>query len=1404
MSRIATRPPLQPDILRRRLAGLRRRMRSVVTLRGLGWLLAIVLGAFLAAGALDWRFHLPSVVRAVVLIGTLGGAGYVAYRHLFLPLRIPADDLSLALRVEERYATLNDSLASTVEFLEQADDSEQHGSPTLRREAVRRALRRIEGYDFGRVIDRRGLPGAVLGAVVCGALAVIVSVLFPGTARTAFLRLAVPFGGPEWPLLTQLEIDPPREAIGRNEPLKVSGRIRGVIPAQATITFQSDGASSQDRTFDVLRDEADGTGTLAETLPAGQAQRRIRFQVRANDARSGWYEVAVLPPPQLVPLDGRPSPQVRLEPPAYTDLSPTDLSDGTGVIDAIAGTLVQVRAAADRPLARAWIEYDEPRFLKVAAFLGALGASHPVEAGALAVAGQAVWGVIPARLGEDRQTFALSFLPRVNGKYLLHFVDDSSLPNSWPFEVRVQADPSPTVNLERPARSRDFRHVLPDAELPLLAQVEDPQFAIRSVWLEYRLRPAGQPVQAAVAPPFRLTLYDHQIAGEIAGILVSGLAPPGQDPMPVVPIRLREKRLEINRRLALARLPGVKLREGGVLTLQICADDFDNVSVDKQPGRSTEFELQIVGRNAFDLILNHEQSRLQQELVRLRLQEREAIRKVAEAQAAVKKTGRLDAEAAARVSEAERLQAQIQERIGPRQLEGLRGEVQRVREALENNHLPRSATHDRMEMVGSQLDRLAREELEPIASRLNSVLKPGETPEQKAREKQRLAEELERLAEEREKASRKAEQEARDAGQADAKELKALAQLLREQAERLKQAAQALREGREQPAEQRDRQARTLEGMAQEKEQAAARLEEIAGRRPESDAIRQAAEAEAKRQRQQAQELRQAAGLLRQGKSEEDSRKELLAEARRHQEEVDKTLTDMLARLDPFASTVEIKGEAKAILQEQRRLGQETQDLQKRDRELLGRSPEQLTPPQKAELEKLGDEQQRLENRLNQLIGKMGKVRQAREEANDPQTAEELRSALESAEKSQIGAQMNAARKAILQNQLGTAGAGQQKTVEGLEKLVKELEDRREAELDRLSKKLREVQKELEKLAEEQERLQKKVKEAAQIADPQKRAEELKKLAREQQQLQQRTHQAAEQLSRMQMGRAAQEMAKAAGQMEDALKQLERGQPPEENHEEALDRLDEARRELEQAREEVEEELAREQLAKVADIIKRLKERQEGHVAEAARIQRDLAQREPGLWRGLLISLGDLSKHQKDLGQETANLADDKLAGAQVFARTLHRAAKAMSQAGDRLFQHREQVKDKGKPETPDGAEALRLQQEALRRLEQLLEAVKQEPGQRLRPAGGGGGGGGQGGKPPGDGIPALAQLKLLRALQADVNQRTDEFQKKHPDPVKLGKEQQAELESIRKEQREVADLLDELTRPADPEGAKP
>src|SRR5207302_5824107 len=107
-------------------------------------------------------------------------------------------------------------------------------------------------------------------------------------------------------------------------------------------------------------------------------------------------------------------------------------------------------------------------------------------------------------------------------------------------------------------------------DLTLHVVAEDALFAVRSAYLEYRTR-RGLPQQPArEEQPGRLALYDHGAvlgAVRLLGPLASSFG-------------AKRQQVQIQRRLSLEQFKhqdgnDPSLREGDVLILQACADDFD-------------------------------------------------------------------------------------------------------------------------------------------------------------------------------------------------------------------------------------------------------------------------------------------------------------------------------------------------------------------------------------------------------------------------------------------------------------------------------------------------------------------------------------------------------------------------------------------------------------------------------------------------------------------------------------------------------------------------------------------------------------------------------------------------------------------------------------------------------------
>ena len=1300
--------PTRDDAITRQLDGVAARLRRVILVRSGAWL--IVLGMLFIGGLafVDHQFHLPALVRGLGLVVFLVGLMLLVRRWILRPLDGSSDPVSMALRVERAYPEFNDSLVSAVQFMTQ-DPGDRRTSPGLRKAAIRRAARKAERYEFDRVVDSRGLKRSILAAiVVCGAAAWLVSSA-PDAARAALDRIAMPFGGTAASTQTKIEILAPQplpHRMARGEPLEIRLALHGVIPDRVSVATRLEGAPAIEQAYAVP--SADGPTDATEftvRIEPTRIPRDFQFRIRGNDADTGWHTVQVLPPPVLVPLDGRPSPQLHLEFPKYTDLAAADLPDGSGVIECVAGTRVTLRAATDRSVARASIGFrpDQP-LARIMPAMAPLGARPEIAVSGFDLLGREVWQDVPIAVGRGGTLLEVTFVPRVAGPYALRIEDEVGLGTTRMFDIRVQTDPSPAVRLDRPSAGRDSLLVMPNADITFECAVQDRQYAVRSVWLEYQTNRGG--------PPRSIAWFDAELAGRAlpaAAMFMRGIMPrPASEPL-----RLRLQQLGFQERLSLTRFghaDGSTLREGDIVTVSVCADDFDDVTGFKPPGRSHEIELIIVSKQDLEAVVQEAQGDIRDELLRLHAQQRDARTKVQEAIQQVRNTNQLRPEDLDRLAQAEQTQQQIRARISNPE-DGLRTRLARLKQSAVDNHLPRSATTDRLDDAAAELARLANEELEPLEADLAAARRPAES-----------------------------------------------------------------------------------------KEPAAAPL----GR------------------------------------------------AEKRQKEVEQTLRSLLERLEPWSGVGEIRGEARGVLNELKRQidkGQRLNQAVPPDT-----APDKFTPEQRAEFDNAATGADRLAERGRQLIEKMNrlavekdatvqsKLEQAERkeaeakakradadrapagsherkalareaddlaaEAKDLRTAAEdlkreadtLRTAATAGNSEETKEQLRSVGDFTRQNQTSRAAAEQKAAAANLGRMLNSLEEQQAEDADRMTKKLKDADKQLDDLIDQQERLQKKVEAAEALRDSEERKAELEKLAREQKKLEAEVRDLAQRLTRNQGERAAEELRRAARDMAQAREQIENGDPATERLDDALDRLDEAQRELDDARQRNDEELMREQAAKFADEIKSLRDRAQRLLDESDRIHGVV--KKAGKWeRPVRTSLNDLRQQQLGLAGEVRALIEKKFAGAAVFERMLRQSADAMDLAAKRMDSRLDSAEtgpfDQELEEIADTG--IRGQQRlAIKRLDQLLESLKPDPpGAAPKPM--------AGGMPPdmppqaagkpGDQLPPLAQLKALRALQADLAERTEAFDKAHLDRTKLNDDEVAELESLEKMQLDVADLIKQLTQ---------
>jgi hypothetical protein len=1294
-----------------RLAGIRRKVRVLETWQGVCAVLTLIVGTVVVAGLLDWWVQLPSFFRGLVLVGIVGGSGWLAYQYLLRPMLSPCDNLTLALRIEDEFPELNDSLASTVQFLTEPTDTPgaASSSPTLRQKAIQVMTAKADQYDFGRIISYRA--ASILGVCLLAAVAVAghFAYHYSQFSNIALWRLADPFGGHTW---TTVEVPNAPRLIAVGQAFAVKAHLDGRIPEHAKVEIRLAKATSPEEAVDLpARPEEWDVRVQRETnsvfLPVDKTKytKSFQFRVLANDGSfppqpGRWHTVQVLPPPSLVDLDGQPSPQIAVYPPPYTEeKSPQQMAPGAKMIKAWAGSNIVFRAATDRPVVTAWFEYRPSTLtgISVAAcrgtsVLGQLAALTPFAGLGDLFGGQTLWERVPAEIDIGGRSFTVRFTGWNPGTCVLHIEDEHGLPKEYTYELDVNLDPLPTVRLLQPATNLTL---LPDAEVTFRFRADDEIFGLRSLFVEYQRGATDAPR----GPRERVVLnLPDGFEKDLPQITAPLVAAPDAAVPPITP---RQRRLEVS---SLWKLDN-QFKVGDLITLRVCADDYCDIYGSRTPASSHEVTLHIVSKTELAKVIDDKLKNIQQDVQKIRKMQKEAHDAVKEVEAKEKITEK-DIE---RLVEAEQQQKAIQEQVGTPD-DGLRKELDKLQQLLQDNKMKDSEAQMRTGMIKGALDQLARQELQQIEPSLAKARKEMQ--------------------------------------------------------------AQAHRDKKD------DKQNKV------------------------------------------------------QPKGKKDQKDDPLAKPARLQQNALKNLDELAQALNPWANMQDVKDEVRGILAEQKDIGKNLADLNNK-KELLDDSnaPKEALKNEmdtlRDDLKKEGDRQEELAKRTESLQKKISEMQAQRQKDNDKENAQRLKDANRIADQADLPSKMkDTARELqrtsedVNKDPVASNKAKQQlkKNSDNLEKMLSALDGKDDdATKQKLEKNAR-AQEKLDKLRKDMKNLEQKLDEINKLKDEEERLQKRKDIAKEFEKLKEQAQEDARELARLQEQRASKEVENAADELDKAADKLQQGQNPGDEQQAAQQDAKKAKDALQESQ----QELAREQLAKIADRLKGLMERQDAAIDRTKEFHRRLLAKKN--WTDALgRSLDGDTNTQEGLAKEVRSLKE-KIKEAKVFEHIMERSAVSMDEAVQTMkdrkadgLTDRQRDPKAGEPWTKDDLNeenkfndsTLRHQKDAGQRLKRLMDAIKEELAKKPPEKKDDAQAKADGDQQPqqmraADGIPEIAQLKALRSEQFDLNDRTEDFAKRHPNTNNLGDEQRRELERLEQDQRNLQELFQQMTANASKKGDAP
>ena len=391
----------------------------------------------LLVGLADYllRFQDPGI-RLMCSLSVLLAFAWAAYRFGIAGWGRPLRDVEIAQRIERRFPSLADRLASTLEFLKQSEVDPQAGSAALRRAVIVETAADAESLDFSEIFERGPTHRALAAAGVVGLVLLAIALVSPESARIALARLARPLGGETWPRFYNLEFRqaPMRLAAGKTFEVELIDDARHRVPSDARIQYRYETAGGDEF-------ESEAMSRLNGVMVARKEGVTRPFWYRAeggDDSSMAWIRLEVVEPPRIEGLE------VTLIPPAYSGLA---AETGDKNIRALRGTRVEITGAATKKLRRASIRQENGEELPLA--LAADGYGFAIGADA-----------------------AQPFVIDKSGPYWIILEDLEGLiggaDDRW--DIRAIADLAPTITIEQPSGNI---FVTPQGEVPLVIAAKD-------------------------------------------------------------------------------------------------------------------------------------------------------------------------------------------------------------------------------------------------------------------------------------------------------------------------------------------------------------------------------------------------------------------------------------------------------------------------------------------------------------------------------------------------------------------------------------------------------------------------------------------------------------------------------------------------------------------------------------------------------------------------------------------------------------------------------------------------------------------------------------------------------------------------------------------------------------------
>ena len=346
-----------PDVIRSRLAQLRRRLTFWITVRGLSRWLVILLIIIGTDMLIDRLFKFDFAQRFILLILMLTAAGFTFFWRVLQPLSRRVTDNALLLEVEAKNPEFNENLISGAE-LSQMEDADAKGvSKQLLDSTIEKSIALANKTSFEGVLNRPKLfkNGFILATCAAALLGLAIAIPMHPFFGTWFNRNIL-LGNAQWPQATYLKIVGAENGVlvlprGSDHRLRVEvtedSRVQDV---EVTLEIENDG----NQTWHMMKP----TGKLEgreHLFVMHNVSNEMELFARGGDATTPKVRIELVEPPAILDLE------LLAHLPPYTRMESKKL-EGPGPHGLLAGSRITVNARVNKPLSQFRLSNDQSNF----------------------------------------------------------------------------------------------------------------------------------------------------------------------------------------------------------------------------------------------------------------------------------------------------------------------------------------------------------------------------------------------------------------------------------------------------------------------------------------------------------------------------------------------------------------------------------------------------------------------------------------------------------------------------------------------------------------------------------------------------------------------------------------------------------------------------------------------------------------------------------------------------------------------------------------------------------------------------------------------------------------------------------------------------------------------------------